>query len=87
MTVTGTIASHELTRSLNGLESLPSFLEAVPIESDDGRSFGQYLPDGRKHGIIREVIPNGDVTVASYENDELNGLCIKWSANSPSFSA
>ena len=72
---------------MNDLEPLPSLLDASPFEFNNGKGIGQHLRDGRKSGVVKEVIPNGDIIISTYENDELNGLCIKWSANTPCFSA
>ena len=61
------------------MEALPSVSEIVPSERDDGRNFGQYLQDWRKNGFVREVVPDGDISISTYEDDELNGLSVVWS--------
>ena len=58
------------------MESLPSI---VPSERDNGRYFGQYLHDGRMNGVVMEVVPNGYISISTYEDDVPNGLSVVWS--------
>ena len=67
------------------MESLPSI---VPSERNNGkwlgtapkhRTFGQYLHDGRKNGVVMEVVPNGYISISTYEDDVPNGLSVVWS--------
>ena len=57
-------------------------LQVAPY-TEWGNFKGQRKDDGKKHGIVRETEPNGEIYESSYKDDKLHGLHMRFGGGVP----